>query len=962
MTAKDLLTALNDIDPKLLEDVEPWGAAPKTIRRHPVWAVAAALALCLGIGTAVVLLTGQLSLVSPEGSMMMAEDSAQTVEVPDLEFAVNETGTSSGTGVLYAEGVTQRDLTLDELEYLRSQPGLSWMKEYYLLGSGIFGENGDIIQVTVSGYTPSTVEESPQPFPVGAAPAFLLALGENELPTDIKDQLFFLEEPNNTVEGVEVKAAQNEYQESYIDPVSGETTYVDSTLYCTGYTLDNASVGLIAVGDGDTLTTEDAEHLAEVAAGYGVHYGLSLEGIGVEPLGDDTPNVNYGDSYHLIVLGPLGSPAPLEFAPYSSISLEDYSSPEEFTQVLNSDFLQESMPELPDEDSTERELTQEEIRSIWGGQLPWNEGIPVTGWAVYSPEGNLEYVSLSSYQDNQGIGSWFTMRLQPGPLDWETQRLQELSYDIIQEPNNQVNGQDVYAVTNSLETFREEDTTGRMIPLEHLTAYRASFQKGESPVAVTVYGYAQRPAGDELTPEEQTADALAQDEAQALVETVTGRSLYGPLTLDALGGPDASSTSVQEESPPSSRADASPTLTFAENAGPELSTGWDLPEGSATRDMTQAELDALWGQELRDLQEVPILTGQVATNGTGEVIRATVRGYASEEAQSQGLECFSVHLVPDGPAVSDALDRVSFLEEPNNQVQGVGVYAAVLESTRGQELPVTWYSAAFLTAGEAPVGVAVSVAQGEWGCSTKYDAEDLVARAVGQYIQEGVSLDTLAAGDSGGLELSFTPRPATDKTFSNVWNTFSTLYLEPQNLAAHGAEPDYTLTEEELASLWEDAPPWESFLTENDTVEAYGYFSDTGELIKVYIGGYRDSPEIPGTQAYQLFAVCLYNSSLSGAWGQDVEAVLALADTSFQGVDIATERTDSTETYEDGSTMDFTCYSAVFQPSGGPTLATVDGFYSPVALPHEEARDFVERTTEEILTHGVNMSGITGSP
>ena len=222
-----------------------------------------------------------------------------------------------------------------------------------------------------------------------------------------------------------------------------------------------------------------------------------------------------------------------------------------------------------------------------------------------------------------------------------------------------------------------------------------------------------------------------------------------------------------------------------------------------------------------------------------------------------------------------------------------------------------------------------------------------MARAVGQYIQEGVSL---------------TPRPATDNTFSNVWNTFTTLYLEPQNLEVHGAQPDYTLTEEELASLWEDAPPWESFLTENDTVEAYGYFSDTGQLIKIFIGGYRDSPEIPGTQAYQLFSVCLYNSSLSGAWGQDVEAVLALADTTFQGVDIATERTDSTETYEDGSTMDFTCYSAAFQPSGGPTLATVDGFYSPVALTHEEARDFVERATEEILTHGVDMSGITGSP
>ena len=86
MIAKDLLTALNDIDPKLLEDVEPWGAAPKTIRRHPVWAVAAALALCLGIGTAVVLLTGQLSLVSPEGGTAVMEDSAQTVEVPDIQY------------------------------------------------------------------------------------------------------------------------------------------------------------------------------------------------------------------------------------------------------------------------------------------------------------------------------------------------------------------------------------------------------------------------------------------------------------------------------------------------------------------------------------------------------------------------------------------------------------------------------------------------------------------------------------------------------------------------------------------------------------------------------------------------------------------------------------------------------------------------------------------------------------
>ena len=209
---------------------------------------------------------------------------------------------------------------------------------------------------------------------------------------------------------------------------------------------------------------------------------------------------------------------------------------------------------------------------------------------------------------------------------------------------------------------------------------------------------------------------------------------------------------------------ASPTLTFAENAGPELSTGWDVPEGSATREMTQAELDALWGQELRDLQEVPILTGQVATNGTG--LPPTGPGKPS------GPPCGATQARrPKARAWSASrctwclMGRPS-VEEPNNQVQGVGVYAAALESTRGQELPVTWYSAAFLTAGEAPVGVAVSVAQGEWGCSTKYDAEDLVARAVGQYIQEGVSLDTLAAGDSGGLTFTTnTLEPYCDEFF-----------------------------------------------------------------------------------------------------------------------------------------------------------------------------------------------------
>ena len=565
----------------------------------------------------------------------------------------------------------------------------------------------------------------------------------------------------------------------------------------------------------------------------------------------------------------------------------------------------------PPEDASSRELATSEIANLLGYEEWWATSLFSTtdfsGSAVYDSSGALWQASFTGYQHGTEIPV-IHMAAAPGGLPPCCQ-----TGDV--PWNNQLDDTPIYSASQK---DGEEET------------FSAQAVIGSGEDAVGVY-----------------LDIVSDG---VFFDTVYAQSfLYDTMRNLVRDGVDLSRLTYDT---------ASPTLTFAENPGPELSTGWDVPEGSATREMTQAELDALWGQELRDLQEVPILTGQVATNGTGEVIRATVRGYASEEAQSQGLECFSVHLVPDGPAVSDALDRVSFLEEPNNQVQGVGVYAAALESTRGQELPVTWYSAAFLTAGEAPVGVAVSVAQGEWGCSTKYDAEDLVARAVGQYIQEGVSLDTLAAGDSGGLELSFTPRPATDNTFSNVWNTFTTLYLEPQNLEVHGAQPDYTLTEEELASLWEDAPPWESFLTENDTVEAYGYFSDEGELIKVFVGGYRDNPETTTQEKCQLFSVALYNKDFTGEWGQDVEAALALADTTVNGVAIATEQTDSTVNYQDGASMDSTDFGALFQPASGPTLVTVDGFANPLGFTEEEAQDFVSKTVGGTLYSGVSLDGV----
>ena len=773
MIAKDLLTALNDIDPKLLEDVEPWGAAPKTIRRHPVWAVAAALALCLGIGTAVVLLTGQLSLVSPEGSMMVAEDSAQTVEVPDIQYEE----VSSEDWIMqdfetwdYPEITLHRPLTQEETALMAAQELLPEDMDFaYLGGEAGVDDQGQTHYVTFEGW-----REIGEQYRASGC-AFRIAVAPDGIPSSPAGEiLHVLDGPNNEIDGVEIYAANMTLSTS--TAISGKIgdSYT-TTDYCLGFLLEGDQPLGVTIQStychdglpGSFDTAEDAQYFAAYVLQQILEKGISTEGIsGREPEGT-----------------------------YNSPYIFDYAQDARTVEAT------------PPEDASSRELATSEIANLLGYEEWWATSlfstIDFSGSAVYDSSGALWQASFTGYQHGTDIPV-IHMAAAPGGLPPCCQ-----TGDV--PWNNQLGNTPIYSASQK---DGEEET------------FSAQAVIGSGEDAVGVY-----------------LDIVSDG---VFFDTVYAQSfLYDTMRNLVQDGVDISRLTYDT---------ASPTLTFAENPGPELSTGWDLPEGSATRDMTQAELDALWGQELRDLQEVPILTGQVATNGAGEAIRATVRGYASAEAQSQGLECFSVHLVPDGPAVSDALDRVSFLEEPNNQVQGVGVYAAALESTRGQELPVTWYSAAFLTAGEAPVGVAVSVAQGEWGCSTKYGAEDLVARAVGQYIQEGVSLDTLAAGDSGGLTFTTnTLEPYCDEFFE----------FHRQNLEANPIPDDFVsrpMDEEELAQIWGGQLPW----TDEYLLQGTALFTSQGELLQVWIHG--NLPDQKDSDA--AFAITLTAGDLPWSWPQ----------------------------------------------------------------------------------------------
>lgn len=778
MNGKDLMQALNDIDERYIEEALPWSAAVKK-ERHPVWALAAGLALCLGLGAGAALLFGGPLLTSgdpgPEVTTLenaageaRAEQEAPEVPIPRLEFAVNDTGIGRATGGVYAAGEgTQRELTLDELSSLREQPGLSWMGGYYLTGGALFHETGDLMQVWVIGYSPSAVDESLETFPVTESPAFTLVLGkegESGLSNAIEDQLFFLEEPNNTVEGVGVRAAQFPYQDSYIDPVSGESTQVDSTLYCTGCTLDGASVGLMAIADGTALTEEEAQRLAEVAAGYGVHYGLSLEGLSAEPKGKDAPNVNYGDSYHLTVLGPLGSRAPLDFAAYTVETQEEYGSYEEFLQAMEEDFNLGRWPEGFAEGSTNRELTQEEMQSIWGGQLPWQENLPLAGWAVFDPSGDLEGVYLyGADEGSQEIGSRFLVVLRPGPLDWEALRRRELSYDIIQEPNNQVNGQNVYAVTTALDQFYEEDAGERVDLGDHIT-YQASFQTDS--LAVTVYGHAQGAAGDAPTPEEQQAEALARDEAQALVETVVGRSLYGPLSLEGIAGgadsaPQEESTSSQTESAVSSEIEENESTEGGLNyLDVSFNTSEYIPymeeqtqlyqhyaeaeqrgeTWSVSRGLEEDELNFLLDQDfLPNQEDFAILEGGATLDWMEEPLWVELSGFPTQETRSTGISAFTLYLAKGDIPVSRAKYLSTLFPEPNNTLEGVDIYAFRWEEetnfsqfstpAEGQPYipPVYDHDDSVLFAlafQKEDIGVAMTVRCDKWGFASEEEAQD----------------------------------------------------------------------------------------------------------------------------------------------------------------------------------------------------------------------------------------------
>ena len=594
-------------------------------------------------------------------------------------------------------------------------------------------------------------------------------------------------------------------------------------------------------------------------------------------------------------------------------------------------------------------MTPEELSSLWAdGHLAGTDQFAsLVGTVTTNEDGSLNRVEVRGYLSE---AETFVITLAPGeiPPGEESYRL-----SFLEEPNNTVDGVGIYAAW--YDEFR--GLCGTQVDS---TIYDVGFLlEGDQPVGVTLQMYV------------DSFGFASEEQAKAFAAGFVSQCLFGGVNLEGLdtASPESQGTSLKFDADMDSLTEDLSVL-LAEYATQHINNQSD----TEIVDITPEQLAFIWGTPLpwEAYGEVQVEAYAILSQ-EGEPLFAEITGRLATGEQ-ESVYLFDIQLFPQQPSQEwDAL-AAAYAQQANNHINGLDVIAGSFTSTEynaPQTGPaITYYQAMFCTQGDSPMAANLTVfvhptSSGESPISGK-QAQQLVESLMKPAWDGKLDASVLGGqavsqepAEHPEVDLAFTIRASSDKTFSNVWNTFSRLYLEHSSEDSNGVQRiEDNISEEKLRSVWGGELPWEGMLTENDTVTAVKYFSEEGELIKVFVGGYRDNPETTTQEKYQLFSVALYNKDFTGEWGQDVEAALALADTTVNGAAIATEQTDSSVTYQDGTFMDFTSFGALFQPASGPTLVTVNGFANPLGFTEEEAQDFVNKTVGATLYNGVSLDGV----
>ena len=174
MKAEDLLQAMNDIDTKYVAEAQPWTAPVKKLH-HPVWAAAAAVMLCLGLGAgAAVMLHSPAVQPGAEGGVTTELSSSQ-----EAGGAISELDVNLEFEQLTPEEYSEKFITfLNEYQEVAVAPAnlasggtyggepltgeetaaiwggtLPWDENIYTEATAHYAQDGTLVEVAVNGYT-----------------------------------------------------------------------------------------------------------------------------------------------------------------------------------------------------------------------------------------------------------------------------------------------------------------------------------------------------------------------------------------------------------------------------------------------------------------------------------------------------------------------------------------------------------------------------------------------------------------------------------------------------------------------------------------------------------------------------------------------------------------------------------------------------------------------------------------
>lgn len=515
MKAEDLLQAMNDIDTKYVAEAQPWTAPVKKLH-HPVWAAAAAVTLCLGLGAgAAVMLHSPAVQPGAEGGVTTELSSSQ-----EAGGAISELDVNLEFAQLTPEEYSEKFITfLNEYQEVAVAPAnlasggtyggepltgeetaaiwggaLPWDENIYTKATAHYAQDGTLVEVEVNGYTGEVEEvasdlgaESSGPDAATGPYQLFSVILIPQTPTGDWGAALeaTLAEANNQAGGVPVAAGTTTQTLEYV--LEDDTTQsLEHTACRAVYTSQGLTVSVSAFSTGEqlgTFTPEEAQAFVEQVVGQSLNTGVVLSGLSAPQDGTDTA---------------------LEFAQWDEAEYETLFR--EWADGYGADVIEPQVTK-PDGSYRTQDLPLEQVKALWGGEFPWVNGHDSfqnpRAYTYHTEEGEPVYAVIEI--GGGDVGFTVTILPQYPQGEWG-----EALAAVLAQANEEVNGVPVL-------------TSGTQLSTAAYTKYEALFQPQSSDSVIHVEAH----AGD-------TQSDFTPEDAQAFVEQVVEGTLTGGIDLAVL--------------------------------------------------------------------------------------------------------------------------------------------------------------------------------------------------------------------------------------------------------------------------------------------------------------------------------------------------------------------------------------------------------------------------------------------